>query len=109
VKAALTGNHPVTKIIIAYEPRWVIGTGVAVSPEDAAEMHALIRRAVTEVYADAVIERHIHVIYGGAVDAKNIGGFFANPLIEGALVGGASLKPHEFRAMAAIAAGRDEQ
>jgi triosephosphate isomerase len=109
VKAALTGNHPVTKIIIAYEPRWVIGTGVAVSPEDAAAMHALIRRAVSEVYVDAVIERHVHVIYGGAVDAQNLGAFLAQPLIEGVLVGGASLKPHEFRAMAALAAGRDEQ
>lgn len=107
VLAALAGNKPVTKIIIAYEPRWVIGTGVPVAPEDAAEMHALIRRAVSESYADPVIEQHVHVIYGGAVDGKNIGAFLAQPLIEGALVGGASLKPHEFRAMAAVAAGRE--
>lgn len=109
VKAALANNRPVGnhKIIVAYEPRWVIGSGQAVSPTDAAEMHHLIRDALHQVYGEEVAERHCAVIYGGAVDAKNLRGFLDVPVIDGVLVGGASLKPNEFRAMAAIAAGQE--
>jgi triosephosphate isomerase len=106
VRAALAGVKPVgtQKLIVAYEPRWVIGTGQAVAPTDAAEMHHLILGTLQEILPVDVVERQCAVIYGGAVDAKNIAGFLAVDVIRGALVGGASLKPQEFAAMAEIAA-----
>ena len=97
--ASLVGTH---RAIVAYEPRWVIGTGKAVSPEDAAEMHHLILNALHEILPSDM--DHVSVIYGGAVDAKNVAGFLAVDVIKGALVGGASLKPQDFAAMAEIAA-----
>lgn len=102
VRAALAGAKPVgnQRIIVAYEPRWVIGTGQAVAPADAAEMHHLILGTLQEIFPADVVERQCAVIYGGAVDSKNIGGFLAVDVIRGALVGGASLKPQEFAAMA---------
>lgn len=105
VRAALANASPVgnQRIIVAYEPRWVIGTGKAVAPQDAAEMHLLIRGALEEILAAEARER-CSVIYGGAVDAKNLAGFLAMDVIQGALVGGASLKPQEFATMAEIAA-----
>lgn len=107
VRAALAGLRPVgaQRVIVAYEPRWVIGTGKAVTPEDAAEMHVLVRETLIELLGPDVVERQCAVIYGGAVDSKNIGSFLAVDVIGGVLVGGASLKPQEFAAMAEIAAG----
>lgn len=109
VEAALAGHRPAgtERVIVAYEPRWVIGTGQAVAPEDAAEMHSLIRDALHRLYGEESAARNFAVIYGGAVDSGNIRAFLDVPVIEGALVGGASLKPLEFRAMAATAAGQD--
>lgn len=106
VRGALAGVKPVgtQKIIIAYEPRWVIGTGQAVSPSDAAEMHHLILTALNELFPAEVVDRQCAIIYGGAVDAKNLAGFLEVPVIHGVLVGGASLKPQEFVAMAEIIA-----
>lgn len=106
VRAALEGVELVghQKLIIAYEPRWVIGTGKAVSPHDAAEMHHLILNALHEIFPEHGVESRIAVIYGGAVDSKNLAEFLAVDVIQGGLVGGASLKPAEFAAMAQIAA-----
>ena len=106
VRGALANVKPVgtQKIIIAYEPRWVIGTGQAVSPDDAAEMHHLILSTLSELFPAEVVDRQCAVIYGGAVDAKNLAGFLAVRVIHGVLVGGASLKPQEFVAMAEIIA-----
>lgn len=106
VRAALAGVKPVgtQKVIVAYEPRWVIGTGQAVSPEDAAEMHHLILGTLHELMPSDVVERQCAIIYGGAVDSKNLAGFLAMDVIRGALVGGVSLKAREFAAMAEIAA-----
>ncbi len=106
VRAALAGVQLVgtQRVIIAYEPRWVIGSGKAVSPEDAAEMHHLIIGSLQELFTPEVVDRQFSVIYGGAADSKNLAGFLAMDVIHGALVGGASLKPQEFASMAEIAA-----
>ena len=84
-------------LIVAYEPVWAIGTGDAASPEDAQEVAAQIRRILREADSDAADE--IPIQYGGSVTPANADGFFAQPDIDGALVGGASLKADEFAAI----------
>lgn len=98
VQAALRDNRPFGTqfVVIAYEPRWVIGTGQAVAPEDAASMHLLIKETLFEMFPADVVEDQIAVIYGGSVDSTNFPGFLAVRDIHGALVGNASLKPAEF-------------
>ena len=79
--------------MIAYEPIWAIGSGKAASPADANRVIGLIiRKAIADQYGEGVAQS-TRVQYGGSVDAKNIGEFMAMPDIDGALVGGASLKP----------------
>jgi triosephosphate isomerase (TIM) len=92
------------RIIIAYEPVWAIGTGKASSAEDANEVVAqVIRPALSDLFgADSA--QSIRVQYGGSVTASNAYEFFAQPEIDGALVGGASLKADEFVAIAKAAA-----
>ncbi|MFH2136270.1 MAG: triose-phosphate isomerase [Patescibacteria group bacterium] len=89
----LFGNK---KIIIAYEPVWVIGTGQAVEPEDAEHSHRMIRETLLENFSPDIVEKHFEIIYGGSVDSKNIGDFMEKENIDGVLVGGASLKVEEF-------------
>lgn len=89
----LFGNK---KIIIAYEPIWVIGTGQAVIPEDADHSHRIIREALLEIFPVDIVEKHFRIIYGGSVDSKNIKDFVEQEGIDGVLVGGASLKVDEF-------------
>lgn len=89
----LFGNK---KIIIAYEPVWVIGTGQAVDPEDAEHSHRMIREALLEIFSADIVEKHFQIIYGGSVDSGNIRDFLDKESIEGVLVGGASLKAEEF-------------
>jgi triosephosphate isomerase len=84
------------KIIIAYEPVWVIGTGQAVEPEDAGHSHRLIREALRELFSADVVEKHFNIVYGGSVDSTNIKSFLDQEYIDGVLVGGASLKAAEF-------------
>ncbi|MBO4711948.1 triose-phosphate isomerase [bacterium] len=80
------------KITIAYEPVWAIGTGVTATPEQAAEMHAFIRKIMKERYGYG----DSRILYGGSVKPENIQGLMANEDIDGALVGGASLKASSF-------------
>jgi triosephosphate isomerase len=91
--AELFGNK---KIIIAYEPVWVIGTGQAVDPEDAEHSHRMIRETLLEIFPADVVAKHFQIIYGGSIDSKNIRDFVEKETIEGVLVGGASLKADEF-------------
>ena len=84
------------RVIIAYEPVWVIGTGQAVDPDDAEYSHQVIRQTLVDVYSEAEYSRHFHIIYGGSVDAENIRGFFKKDIVEGVLVGGASTKSESF-------------
>ncbi|PAV18006.1 triosephosphate isomerase [Pyrrhoderma noxium] len=81
-----------SKIVIAYEPVWAIGTGKVATPAQAQEVHAAIRAYLTKVLSPAISES-TRIIYGGSVSAKNAGDLSSLPDIDGFLVGGASLKP----------------
>jgi triosephosphate isomerase (TIM) len=83
---------------IAYEPVWAIGTGVTAAPEQAQEVHALIRNRVNDRFGDE-IGRYVRIQYGGSVKAGNSAQLLSKPDIDGALVGGASLDPNEFSAL----------
>jgi triosephosphate isomerase (TIM) len=91
---AVTGVQAMARAVIAYEPVWAIGTGRTASPEQAQEVHAMIRAKVAE--RDATIGGLVRILYGGSVKASNAQELFAMPDIDGGLVGGASLKADEF-------------
>ena len=82
-------------IIVAYEPVWAIGTGRTATSEIAAEMHAAIRKTFAEIYNDAAAEA-LRILYGGSVKPDNIRELIAEPDVDGALVGGASLEVKSF-------------
>jgi triosephosphate isomerase len=79
-------------VTIAYEPVWAIGTGVNATPEQAEEMHAFIRSLLPEF-----AKKSTRILYGGSVNANNAQALLSQKNINGALVGGASIKPEEFR------------
>ena len=81
--------------VIAYEPVWAIGTGRNATPEQAEEMHIFIRDLLGKMYSKDVAEK-VRIQYGGSVKPENIKELMAQPDIDGALVGGASLKPDQF-------------
>src|SRR5438445_10254295 len=83
------------RIIVAYEPVWAIGTGRTATPEQAQEMHAFIRRVFAERYSPEAADA-LRVLYGGSVKPDNIAGLMKQADIDGALVGGASLKAESF-------------
>ena len=83
------------RIIIAYEPVWAIGTGKTATPEQAQEMHAFIRKTVSETHGESVAGE-MRILYGGSVKPDNIGALMEQPDIDGALVGGASLEAESF-------------
>ena len=83
------------KMVIAYEPVWAIGTGKTATPEQAEEVHRFIRGKLERFYSKAVSEE-IRIQYGGSVTPDNIKGLMVQPDIDGALVGGASLKAESF-------------
>jgi triosephosphate isomerase len=85
-------------VVIAYEPVWAIGTGKTATPEQAEEVHALIRQKVMALYSAEVAEG-LRIQYGGSVTPENVSAIMAKPDIDGALVGGASLKPESFAAL----------
>ncbi len=84
-----------SKIVIAYEPVWAIGTGVTATSEQAQEMHAFIRSLITGKYG-AEIADDTTILYGGSCNAKNAKELFANPDVDGGLIGGASLVAADF-------------
>ena len=88
------------RIVIAYEPVWAIGTGQVATPQQAEEVHLDLRRIVTERYNNATAQR-VRILYGGSVKPSNAGELMAEPDIDGALVGGASLKADDFLGIAA--------
>ena len=104
VKAQLEGSvfnlsaEDFGKLVIAYEPVWAIGTGLTATPEQAQEIHAYIRSLIAEKYGNEVAD-NTSILYGGSCNAKNAAGLFANPDIDGGLIGGASLKADDFCAI----------
>jgi triosephosphate isomerase len=97
---ALTGlaADAITDLIIAYEPVWAIGTGHVATPDDAQEVCAAIRAFLSDRYGAATATR-IRLLYGGSVNAAGSAVILSQPDIDGALVGGASLKPGELAAI----------
>ena len=83
------------KIVIAYEPVWAIGTGKTATPEQAQEMHAHIRSLIAKQYGQAVADE-TSILYGGSCKPSNAKELFANPDVDGGLIGGASLKADDF-------------
>jgi triosephosphate isomerase len=81
-------------MVVAYEPVWAIGTGKVATPEDAQEMCAAIRARLSAVHGHAAAS--VRILYGGSVKADNMAAIMAQPDIDGALVGGASLDAGEF-------------
>jgi len=82
-------------IVIAYEPVWAIGTGVNATPEQAQEMHAYIRNLIASRYGKDVADE-TSILYGGSCNSKNAPEIFAQPDVDGGLIGGASLNADEF-------------
>ncbi len=92
----------VRRVVIAYEPIWAIGTGKAASAEDAQEVASLIREVLSEIY-DEDTSREIRIQYGGSVSPENISDFMSMPDIDGALVGGASIKSESYATLVRLA------
>ncbi|MEA3450639.1 MAG: triose-phosphate isomerase, partial [Bacteroidota bacterium] len=84
-----------SKVIVAYEPVWAIGTGKTASPEQAQEIHAFIRKLISDKYG-LVIAENTSILYGGSCKPANADGLFSQPDIDGGLIGGASLKAEDF-------------
>jgi triosephosphate isomerase len=99
--ANLTADQ-VVKLVIAYEPVWAIGTGVVATPEQAEAVHADLRKLLETRYTTAVASS-VRIQYGGSVNADNAATLLSQPNIDGALVGGASLKADGFLAIIAAA------
>jgi triosephosphate isomerase len=97
IACALNGVEPESaqKLIIAYEPVWAIGTGSTATPSQVQEAHRIIRREVAERLGDELAES-TRILYGGSVKPENATTLMAQPDIDGALVGGASLDPETF-------------
>lgn len=92
--AGLT-REDMSKVVIAYEPVWAIGTGVVATPDQAQEMHKFIRDLLLELF-DREVADNMTILYGGSCKPSNAAELFANPDVDGGLIGGASLKAEDF-------------
>ncbi|MFZ4542484.1 MAG: triose-phosphate isomerase [Saprospiraceae bacterium] len=88
-------EEEISKIVIAYEPIWAIGTGLTASPDQAQEMHAAIRKLMKKRFGNT-IAKNISILYGGSCNAKNAKELFALADVDGGLIGGASLIAEDF-------------
>jgi triosephosphate isomerase len=95
-----TNGHCISEIVVAYEPVWAIGTGRTASPEQAQEVHAVLRAQLKAATPQA---DRVHILYGGSMNAGNAASLLACPDIDGGLVGGASLKAADFLKIIAAA------
>ncbi|WP_315769976.1 triose-phosphate isomerase [Rhodococcoides kroppenstedtii] len=94
----------IAKVVVAYEPVWAIGTGKVASAADAQEVCAAVRTELASL-ANVDTAAAVRILYGGSVSSKNVGEIVGQTDVDGALVGGASLKADEFATLCAIAAG----
>jgi triosephosphate isomerase (TIM) len=94
---AISGKKA-TKLVVAYEPVWAIGTGKTATPAMAAEAHLLIRGEAAKAFGEE-FSKHLRILYGGSVKPENVKALMAQEEIDGALVGGASLDPKSFAAI----------
>ena len=95
-----TNGHCISEIVLAYEPVWAIGTGLTASPEQAQQVHALLR---AQLHAATSHADRIQILYGGSMNAANAAQLLAQQDIDGGLVGGASLKAADFLAIVSVA------
>jgi len=95
VVEGLRGVKPEDEFVIAYEPVWAIGTGKTATPEQAQEVHQFIRELLRELFGEEKAER-VRILYGGSVKPENARSLISMPDVDGALVGGASLKAESF-------------
>ncbi len=106
-QSAVLGGLDPAHLVVAYEPVWAIGTGRTASPEQAQEAHAFLRGRLETAFGAAA--RDIRILYGGSVKPTNAAELFAQPDVDGGLIGGASLDARSFsdiiRAAASLAAG----
>jgi triosephosphate isomerase len=104
VYSALAGltDDQFARLVIAYEPVWAIGTGRTATPEQAQEAHAFVRRKLASLYGDN-LAGSLPILYGGSVTPDTAAGLFAQPDVDGGLVGGASLKADSFLKIVAAA------
>lgn len=95
---AEVGAADMAHVVVAYEPVWAIGTGETASPRQASDAHAFVRGVLADLYGDEIAEA-TRIQYGGSVTAQNAADLLSRPGIDGALVGGASLKAMDFAAI----------
>ena len=88
-------KEDISRVVIAYEPVWAIGTGVVATPDQAQQMHKFIRDLLEELFDREVADK-MTILYGGSCKPSNAGELFANPDVDGGLIGGASLKAEDF-------------
>ncbi len=104
VKAQLEGSlfnlsaEEFSNIVLAYEPVWAIGTGLTATSDQAEDMHAYIRSLIEAKYGKELVE-NTTILYGGSCNPKNAAELFAKPDVDGGLIGGASLKADDFKAI----------
>ncbi len=96
-----TNGHCISEIVVAYEPVWAIGTGKTASPEQAQQVHAVLR---AQLHAATEHSARIKLLYGGSMNATNAAALLAQPDIDGGLIGGAALKPQDFLTIIAACA-----
>ena len=101
--AGLTAKE-MGETVLAYEPVWAIGTGKTASPQQAQDVHAFIRKLLSQMW-DATVANSVRIQYGGSVKASNAKELFGQPDIDGGLIGGASLEARSFAEIAKAAAG----
>ena len=99
-------SEEIERVVIAYEPVWAIGTGRTATPEQAEQMHSYLRRLLNEKYGEDVAAR-VRILYGGSVKPDNIAQLASKPNVDGALVGGASIKAESFIQIVANAGLKD--
>ncbi len=101
VRSSLSGisEERASGLVVAYEPVWAIGTGLAATADDAQQVHCdIVRKSLADQFGSDVAQK-IRILYGGSVNAANAAEYFTKPDIDGALVGGASLKSDDFIAI----------